>query len=634
MKTAVSRQKRVLTEVPGGAPPFPKAPYANAVEIGAGKLLFIAGQVGVKPDWSPAMSYTEQCTLVCCNIKANLDAVGMKASDIVKWTIFLSHTAMNDDERRLLAAPLFAAAKDILGLGSHPAVLWTSTLVWVHALAMPELKVEVDLICCAAEPSVQLRPRTAVKAVWPKKTTVAVHQAVSDAVEMLSSRALQRAFRMPHVASLLARMPIIRELPTVANWKRLEERGYNANLVKRGLVPPERLLTTEGRMYKFDVMRLLQPLDVTAERVLVDVVFESCAQENIFTGIAGGKYLCERERTSFSHSELSWPDGTQRSWVRELKAHVLHPDIVVQMHAFTFEHDGIPYAAVVYVAGVNPQTKMNDGDSFSRLIQSLRTRSSAYFSLYPSVLDVERSPLINYKLDPMEDSTKIHLRYVCFPFATLKRWRGEGSPLSTNDVCLVKLRRLYMILQRRETIETYITISPRSASWFDNRTPGGAVEMIHLTRNVPPSATDRQLAVAFREAIRQYRNGDLQGAYYAPSKMQSMPKPVLPVWSIVDGNLFVNPRNALRELKGAKPPNLAMFNTDFHHLVFPSLPDNCELYGANNTTGCVDLCYDGYAFKLYLTDEQLARLESDGFRTEFDAMMEGVEYEIRKECPG
>jgi len=629
----VAAQKRVLTEVPGGAPPFPKAPYANAVEVGANKrMLFISGQVGVRQDWVPALLYSEQCTLVCRNIKANLDAAGMQARDIVKWTIFLSYSAMNDEERGLLAAPLFAAAKDILGLGSHPEVLWTSTLVWVHALAMPELKVEVELICCAAGPSEQLKLTKVMRfAMW----VLSICKAGLGAVEMmLSSRTLRAALRTPHVASLLARMPIIDELPAVANWKRLQERGYDINLAKRSSVLQERLLTTEGRMYKFDVMRLLHPLDETAERMLADAVYDACAQENIYTGVAGSKYLFERERTSFSHSKLSHPDGTKRSWLRELKAQVLHPDKVAQMHAFEFEHDGIPYAAVVYVAGVNPQTKMNDGNSFSRLITSLRSRSSAYFSLYPTELDVERSPLGTYTLDPMEDSTKIFLRHICFPFATLKRWRGERSPLSTNDVCLVKLRRVSMILQRREAIEMYITISPRSTSWFDNRTPGGAVEMIHLTRTTPPSATDRQLAEAFRGAILEYRDGDLQGAYYAPANMQNMPKPALPVWSIVDGNLFVNPRNALRELQGAKPPNLAMFNTDFHHLVFPSLPDNCEMYGTNNATGCVDLCYDGYAFKLYLNDQQLARLESDSFRAECDAVMEGVEYEIRKECPG
>ena len=110
----------------------PVGRYVHQIEAsGEGRLLFLSGQVGMRPDGSVPDDAVQQFTVCLENILANLAAAGFETTDLVKLTTYVVG-AMDAAGRR--------AALDRL-LGSHVS---TSTLVYVAALAAPEYKVEVD----------------------------------------------------------------------------------------------------------------------------------------------------------------------------------------------------------------------------------------------------------------------------------------------------------------------------------------------------------------------------------------------------------------------------------------------------------------------------------------------------------
>ena len=83
--------------------PAPIGPYSQAVK--AGGLLFISGQVALKPDTSDIItaSISEETVQVMNNLKAILKKAGLEFSNVIKTTIFLSD--MN----------LFAAVNEVYG---------------------------------------------------------------------------------------------------------------------------------------------------------------------------------------------------------------------------------------------------------------------------------------------------------------------------------------------------------------------------------------------------------------------------------------------------------------------------------------------------------------------------------------
>jgi 2-iminobutanoate/2-iminopropanoate deaminase len=79
--------------------PFQGAPYNQA--IGFGDLVFVAGQIGLRPGGTaPEGDVTEQTTQLLDNVEAILEAAGSALSKIVKTTVFLTDLgdfkAMND----------------------------------------------------------------------------------------------------------------------------------------------------------------------------------------------------------------------------------------------------------------------------------------------------------------------------------------------------------------------------------------------------------------------------------------------------------------------------------------------------------------------------------------------------------
>ena len=108
--------------------------YSHGVEVEASsRMLFVSGQVGVKPDGSLGADIGEQTRAAITNLTAVLAGAGMEPADIVKTTIYLT------DETNFEG---FAAAGASM-LASPPSA---TTLVYVKALASPAMLVEIEAI--------------------------------------------------------------------------------------------------------------------------------------------------------------------------------------------------------------------------------------------------------------------------------------------------------------------------------------------------------------------------------------------------------------------------------------------------------------------------------------------------------
>jgi len=116
----------------------PIGTYSHGIEVPPGaRWLYVAGQVGVRPDGSVPASIEEQTEAVWQNILAVLADAGMGIGDVVKITSFLTR---HENFAR------FAQVRAKF-LGSHrPA----STLLVISSLARPEFLVEVEAIAAKA----------------------------------------------------------------------------------------------------------------------------------------------------------------------------------------------------------------------------------------------------------------------------------------------------------------------------------------------------------------------------------------------------------------------------------------------------------------------------------------------------
>ena len=112
----------------------PVGTYSHTATVPGGtELLFLSGQVGVRPDGSTPTTIAEQADQVFANISALLAAHGVDATALVKLTMFV--VAGQELQSVRAARSKF--------LGSHrPA----STAVFVSALVDPALLVEVEAV--------------------------------------------------------------------------------------------------------------------------------------------------------------------------------------------------------------------------------------------------------------------------------------------------------------------------------------------------------------------------------------------------------------------------------------------------------------------------------------------------------
>jgi enamine deaminase RidA (YjgF/YER057c/UK114 family) len=116
----------------------PIGTYSHGIEVPpAARWLYVAGQIGVRPDGSVPSTIEEQTEVVWQNILAVLADAGMGIGDVVKITSFLT---------RHENFPKFAQVRAKF-LGSHrPA----STLLVISSLARPEFLVEVEAVAAKA----------------------------------------------------------------------------------------------------------------------------------------------------------------------------------------------------------------------------------------------------------------------------------------------------------------------------------------------------------------------------------------------------------------------------------------------------------------------------------------------------
>src|SRR5687768_16528753 len=117
----------------------PLGAYSHSVEVPAGaRLVFVSGQVPVRPDGSTPQSLADQADQVYANIVAILAASGIAPDAIVNLTTFI----VGDDDAEVVR---YARRKH---LGGHrPA----STAVYVRRLVDPAWKVEIDAVALAPE---------------------------------------------------------------------------------------------------------------------------------------------------------------------------------------------------------------------------------------------------------------------------------------------------------------------------------------------------------------------------------------------------------------------------------------------------------------------------------------------------
>jgi enamine deaminase RidA (YjgF/YER057c/UK114 family) len=123
-------------------PPGVHAPlglYSHTVSVPEGtELIFLSGQIGVRPDGSAPTTIEEQADQVFANLVVLLNAHGATPADIVKLTTFIVAGHDGDAVR----------AARLKHLGAHrPA----STAVFVSQLVDPAWFVEVDAV--AASPA-------------------------------------------------------------------------------------------------------------------------------------------------------------------------------------------------------------------------------------------------------------------------------------------------------------------------------------------------------------------------------------------------------------------------------------------------------------------------------------------------
>jgi enamine deaminase RidA (YjgF/YER057c/UK114 family) len=113
--------------------------YSHTVEVPAGaRLVFVSGQVAVRPDGTLPATLEEQADQVYANIVAALVAKNVPPSCIIKLTTFM----VDDDP-----AGLIRKAR-VKHLGNHrPA----STAVYVTRLVDPAWKVEIEAVAMVPE---------------------------------------------------------------------------------------------------------------------------------------------------------------------------------------------------------------------------------------------------------------------------------------------------------------------------------------------------------------------------------------------------------------------------------------------------------------------------------------------------
>jgi enamine deaminase RidA (YjgF/YER057c/UK114 family) len=119
----------------------PIGTYSHGVEVPPNaRWLHVAGQVGLRKDGTLPSTVEEQTEVAWQNIVEILGAAGMKVTDLVKITQYLT---------RLDHFPRYASTRAKFLAGHRPA----STGLIISSLVKPEYLVEVEAIAAKAAPA-------------------------------------------------------------------------------------------------------------------------------------------------------------------------------------------------------------------------------------------------------------------------------------------------------------------------------------------------------------------------------------------------------------------------------------------------------------------------------------------------
>ena len=114
----------------------PLASYSHQAEVsGSARWLIMSAQIGMSKDGFVPEDVYSQIEIAFENIVLNLEAVGMKKTDLVKLVFYF--VGPHDVERRR------GLIRNILG-GHQPCM----TALYVTGLAGPSLKVEIEAWAC------------------------------------------------------------------------------------------------------------------------------------------------------------------------------------------------------------------------------------------------------------------------------------------------------------------------------------------------------------------------------------------------------------------------------------------------------------------------------------------------------
>jgi enamine deaminase RidA (YjgF/YER057c/UK114 family) len=115
--------------------------YTHVVEVtGPGRIVYIAGQLGLKPNGDIAGDFRAQCVQAFENLKAALAAVGATFDDVVKLNNYLIDISQNLGHYREVRDKYVNTAQP-------PA----STTIGITALARPDALYEVEAVVLLAK---------------------------------------------------------------------------------------------------------------------------------------------------------------------------------------------------------------------------------------------------------------------------------------------------------------------------------------------------------------------------------------------------------------------------------------------------------------------------------------------------
>ena len=109
--------------------------YSQIVTTQGGKIIHLAGQGGIAGDGTVSENLDDETKLMFEKITIGLAAVGATAADVVRMVVYIV------DLGNINPMPVYEGIRSFFPEGHKPV----STILGVTALALPAMKVEIDV---------------------------------------------------------------------------------------------------------------------------------------------------------------------------------------------------------------------------------------------------------------------------------------------------------------------------------------------------------------------------------------------------------------------------------------------------------------------------------------------------------